>query len=294
MSSRASTVSIEDVKQLLADSPAQPAEPGVVGSPVRRRESWERICLTALAWAAIVGVLRIAVMKLLRVHGPPPLANAPRARLHRTVLYLFSTGQAFAGAIYSLLESVPCLRASVFPSEKEALKHADPDAEGAEKAAFWRQRQRSARFIRFILGYLCHDLLMIAPVAAQYPADIVHHFIGISLIATCLRRPETLMYFVPHFLRLESSTVVLNSMWFVREYPGLKTAAPALANSLPTVFAGSFFVLRVVWLPYFLHHLHSEKPAVWKALGATGQRLMLGLIGLNWYWFGLIAKMVVK
>ena len=105
-----------------------------------------------------------------------------------------------------------------------------------------------------------------------------------------LVRSPTALSLVPPFMLIELSTVPLNMSWLLTKAGMGESALTQL--SLVT-FAGAFFALRVLWLPYALYSTAGKHPKVWKDLGVAGRCSLYVAQGLQWYWGSLVAKKVI-
>eukprot|EP00742_Colponemidia_sp_Colp-10_P007243 GILJ01007786.1.p1 GENE.GILJ01007786.1~~GILJ01007786.1.p1 ORF type:complete len:254 (-),score=38.35 GILJ01007786.1:49-810(-) len=144
------------------------------------------------------------------------------------------------------------------------------------------------RSLSFNNGYFIHDFIASASRWLQHPLDILHHVCAISLISGGVYQ-QLSPTIVPHFLVVEGSTVFLCIMWLLRRF-GRETSKMYMASSL--LFALSFFVLRILWLPYALYGLFKYRVGekninVLKAIFAP-------VMALQFFWFKQIMKQLMS
>jgi hypothetical protein len=152
-----------------------------------------------------------------------------------------------------------------------------------------RLANRTMTLFEIITGYMIHDFVCILPEWRDYPADILHHVLGLGLLTACMRNMRQLAPFIAIFLRLELSTVLLNLMWFFREFAGLKQMFPLVDKHLPNAFALVYFLVRVAYMPARVILWANTYPnRFWDGLGQKGLIGLSALMGLNVYWFMLI------
>lgn len=251
-------------------------------TPTLVLELLQRAMPSAVACFLIRRALVAVLMRFISSQ-PKSSSDAHEKRVLRVALYILSTAQATFGTVYSIvhLRTADAIRAET----------ADPVKRHEMKDALVHQTKL---LMEALLGYLIHDTLSTIDQWRQYPADMLHHGLGITLVVISLARARLTMEFVPAFLRLETSTVALNCMWFFREFPQLAQALPLVDQALPKVFVLLYFAIRMVWFPWYLRKMATEFPVVWnEGLGSVGKRLMMILHALQTYWFGLIVKKMV-
>lgn len=140
----------------------------------------------------------------------------------------------------------------------------------------------------FLFGYLLHDLIATRHDWATHRANLFHHIAGLGLLTTVLAN-RTTVPLVPSFALVETSTVFLNIMWFMRVAHAQGSAA---YKGCMAAFVSSFFLLRVVGMPYNLWRTRRQIPEAYRALGRA-RYCLHGLCALQWYWFSLVLKQVV-
>ena len=148
----------------------------------------------------------------------------------------------------------------------------------------WLDPRGCKRLCAVSLGYFLHDFLSLRSMWSQDPAMIVHHSMGILLLGAVLRKPAVYPVVAP-FAVIELSTVFLNMMTMMT-MAGKKGGAMFNANL--GCFVSTFFVTRILWMPFITAKFLNKEPLV--QLGATRWGLVV-LSCLNVYWFrGIIAK----
>ena len=284
------TVPDDDVSTTPLGSPAaghiiqdaEPITPLSIAKIIQQSLPYSVLCYIARR------LLTILLNRLLSVKAKAT-PESHQKRVLRVALYILSTAMATVGSWYSVsyMQIADGIRALPETSASEV------DSKREKKSALQKQ---TTSFMEFLLGYLMHDTASTIDQFREYPADMVHHGIGMTMSILCLSRPHLLMDFVPAFLRLEGSTVALNWMWFFREFPILAQRFPFVDRSLPKVFVALYASIRMVWFPWYLHHVATKYPIVWnQGLGPAGRGLFYLLHTLQTYWFGLIVqKMVVS
>jgi hypothetical protein len=311
------------------------------------------------AFAVLYGVLRVVLQRVLRSYGPQEFRGATNERQTRTVLFLLSIVNVFVSTLPFLAGAkvewrqrrtlLPDAYASV--SIDGSLKHdivADLSAsaeacEGTQAvpsgtATTTKDQQRQARCAQLalhnLLGYFAHDLvtLLLDGGLVKYPVDIVHHVAGLIIGSACLANFRRAYPFVGVFLLGELSTLFLNLMWLMREFPNTTAVFlphPSIRDTVqnqlvPHCFAASFGLIRVLGFPLMLARMYlapirkessssgtdtsassspltpapqaSAEPVESNVLtfvmGRTGTS-MLGVIQLlQWYWFALIVRKI--
>jgi len=81
----------------------------------------------------------------------------------------------------------------------------------------------------------------------------------------------------------QTSTIFLNAMTLVRHSSLGEKHTLFLPSSL--AFTISFFVCRLLWMPYVFFVLRVRQPSIFRSLGFFGQSLFVGLLGLQVWWF---------
>lgn len=146
--------------------------------------------------------------------------------------------------------------------------------------------------LAFSLAYFFHDFLNTVRHWRHYKEDVLHHVLGIALVASCMSgvQPARLAH---HILITESSTPLLSSMWLMRKF-GLDEMFPRVQLVMAVSFTVIFFVTRLVMLPittgrglmYLQNALLKPYPVIAPA--------MVILCLLNLYWFYRVLGMMLK
>ncbi len=140
------------------------------------------------------------------------------------------------------------------------------------------------------LGYLAHDTLTILPHWRDYKSELGHHLAVMSLCGYVRSRFHKLFSFGSPMMRLEISTLFLNLMWTLKEFPQIAAQAPALAAWIRPLFLLSFLWVRVLWLPYYLRDVYCNRSAELEEFGRVGQVGLAGLVSVQYYWFFLLMR----
>jgi hypothetical protein len=205
--------------------------------------------------------------QLLRKFGPQFYVDAPADKQKRGTMYLTCIANAVVMSVFSFSR----------PSSPKT----------AEEGRLMR------RMLELLMGYMVSDLACIS--WAQHPADVFHHFVALGLAACVTLHPTHLTAFVCPMMRLEVSSVLLNTWFLSRDFPELHDSAPAVFEAIPKAFAACFAAVRIVYLPYFMFDMKFNQTEVYdKGLGGGGKVAVWGLVALQYYWFSLIVKKVSR
>jgi hypothetical protein len=167
--------------------------------------------------------------------------------------------------------------------------------------------------LTFMQGYFAHDFFATRHHWLKYPADVWHHIVALLLIHGCFCMPSVAGH-VYKVLVIECSTIFLTGMWLLREAmkmteatqranEGGAAAAGAAVVAAATMkmyktyaswFVASFFLTRIVWLPYFTWRVvrGPEYEEVRRSYGVL-YWTMVPLCVLQFYWFGKMLNTVV-
>mmetsp|Transcript_24120 Transcript_24120/g.30688 ORF Transcript_24120/g.30688 Transcript_24120/m.30688 type:complete len:233 (+) Transcript_24120:86-784(+) len=186
------------------------------------------------------------------------------------------SGKAFPTYILSMLNAIQSTGWALYKLSK-----------GKER---WNDLSGNRESVALINGYLLGDLLLTKRWSKD-TATVLHHFTGISLI-TGLLVSDAAVSLYPDAEIMESSTIFLNIMWFLRAFG--KTDNSFYRITL-YAFALLFFVTRVVFYPYTIYQCRQNKPEEWEKVNPVmryGALPSLWLLQL--FWFRKIAKMALS
>ena len=148
----------------------------------------------------------------------------------------------------------------------------------------WMDPRGCKRLISASLGYFMHDFLALRSMWADDPTMVVHHLAGLALLGSALHKPEVYPMVGPYAV-IELSTIFLNGIAMLRE---VRMEDTPLNHACLGLFVVTFFVTRVVWMPYVTARFYDHERM--KALGRARPGLLV-LTVLNIYWFkAIIAK----
>ena len=153
----------------------------------------------------------------------------------------------------------------------------------------WKDPSGNNKSVVLINGYLLADFLLADDWTTDF-SNLFHHGIGISCISGLLlgNIAET---FMPDVELMESSTVLLNIMWFLRTFNKTDTM---LYKIVSIMFISLFFITRVVWYPYILLKVRSQYPEEWGKLNLFMKIALPSLWVLQVYWFRKIIALTKK
>jgi len=101
-----------------------------------------------------------------------------------------------------------------------------------------------------MFAYFLNDLAASFNGWWEYPVELIHHLIGLGVLGPSITANSKAVFEVaPKFMILETSTVILNLMWFLREF-GMERSWLYRASSI--TFASLFFALRIAFLSYMM------------------------------------------
>ncbi len=198
------------------------------------------ICGAVARHAAIWFVLRMVGKFLLRRVGPAAFQSLSGPKQLKSVLYLLSSSAAVIATSFSVLQD----------GRPTIIKRTLLDS---------------------FLGYLVHDTLTILPHWRQYKSELGHHVAVLALCGYVRARFHTLFAFGAPIMRLEISTLFLNIMWMLRQFPSIATQFPAIASAVQPLFLLSFLWVRVLWLPYYVLDVQRNRPEELREFGQIGQ-----------------------
>ena len=154
---------------------------------------------------------------------------------------------------------------------------------------------RMAQVVPVSLAYLLVDLAVFCVPEALRDRSlgyIPHHLLGLGVTAAALLAPLRLMRFAAHFSACELSNFALAGL-YACEKLGVSPAAPHHIL-LQATFLVSFTLTRVVNLPLVLAAMAFAHPREWAAAGAIGQLCSMGILALQFYWFGKILNKLLR
>jgi hypothetical protein len=226
--------------------------------------------------------------RFLSLHVPPRLARGGggRGRARRRVaLY----GLSFLHAVFVSAASVGVLWSSgplvsVSPFVNEVLARGDEHVIALPfPLRHCGDYEYMHNILTFSLAYFAHDLLVLVQTGdwRKSPADLLHHLLGILLVASCMGGvvPTRLAH---HILITEASTPLLNLMWLMRKL-GKEGAWPFRLVLLPA-FLLVFAATRIVYLPLVTFTaVSSLRESLIRPYPFVGLAMVL-LCVLNFYW----------
>eukprot|EP00736_Rhodelphis_marinus_P009874 Rmarinus@m.18276 len=222
--------------------------------------SWPDYAKFTVAWAAFFYVLRLVQRMIL-----PGLFNfygcLSDSRRDRYDLYVLSIIHAIMVTSYG------------------AIKLA---SEGFPSTPHWNDIVATLTF-----GYFVHDFWATRAEWMKYKLDVFHHILGMSGCALGLYVQNAQLFaIVPAFLICEGSTISLNMMWFMRESGSTDSL---MYHAFKLSFATTFFLTRVVWLPFVMYYVQSHMTVFheYPLFALT----MYAVTALQFYWFkGIVSK----
>jgi len=145
-------------------------------------------------------------------------------------------------------------------------------------------------FIAISVAYFLYDLVVTLPDWRRYPADLLHHVLGVALTASCLLHPMPASL-GQHILLTEASTPIYNITYVMKKVGADRSP---VYRYLCIAFAVVFAVTRPLYLTYI-------SAVVWTAGLDTFVRgvphvavAMLLLTALNIHWFVKIVAMLLR
>lgn len=97
-------------------------------------------------------------------------------------------------------------------------------SKGLSLRQLWIIRQHPDQFcpkgpihvLSSMIGYFLHDLLCMLPVVTMHPSDALHHAFGLVVIGFEVYKAQIIPPFVPVMVILESTSILLDISWFLR------------------------------------------------------------------------------
>ena len=307
---------------------------------------------STFAVACLYAALKLIITAVLRRIGPMEFATASSSRQHRAVLYILSSINALLMIRHHLWVELPILwqQGRLFPDFLTSVRALDAQKRLQQSASAQgpmavevrtaltqidnerQEHQRQAeRLLLSVNGYLVHDLLALGPSGWRaYPLDLFHHLVGIGVVSNSLFRLEHTYPFCAMLLVSESSTLLLNGMWFCREFPtavgnvvskwglkgALRSSTPAEAAKvlgetlLPRLFFLLFTYTRIFSMSVGFLQLNRTRIPIEscteaeisrtangsavhvadRALGLPGKLVLGSITALQFYWYLFILK----
>ena len=148
-----------------------------------------------------------------------------------------------------------------------------------------------------ILGYFIHDFLALATIKSNWKNkkdQLFHHFTGIflaGLIVVQCSSMQNILPVVKIFALAELSTIVLNIKWFLSQV----NAPDYLQDVIGIAFAVSFFILRIIIIPYYTIWLIFFTDSCSGSIQNNCLGIVLVLVSiLQMYWFQCIVHKIVS
>lgn len=145
----------------------------------------------------------------------------------------------------------------------------------------------SREIITVTMGYFVNDWLGNIKQWFSHRDEFIHHVLAIA-VTFCVVISPALQIFIPSFLAVEGSTLFYNSQWFLTKQGKQSTMAYKVTTAL---FVLSFFLLRVVWLPYATYDVIVRNTEKWHNMGLF-KHTLIPICMLQYYWFSLIMRKV--
>ena len=147
----------------------------------------------------------------------------------------------------------------------------------------------------WLSGYFVADLLLGIRDAKEYPSDVVHHVLGLTLVSSFLVADAPLQKFLaPYglwFFISESSTIPLNIIYMLEKNGALPSATSIFI--LKRLFLFCFVICRVVLMPAFaVVHLSFFSDAPSGAGFLFAATSCWGLSFLQFYFFTVVVREV--
>lgn len=152
---------------------------------------------------------------------------------------------------------------------------------------FWYKTTGCGHIISISLGYFIHDTIACYSSWKKDPTMLLHHLSCIGLNSSVLYVPKIYPLCAP-FAIAELSSIFLNIMYTLHSTNQKNTILSTLNLG---AFVSTFFVTRIVWMPYILIRFFNKEPIIQVK---CAQWLLSVLCSLNFWWFNGILKKVYK
>jgi len=141
-----------------------------------------------------------------------------------------------------------------------------------------------------VTGYFVHDLFVNRQQLWERPDDLFHHVAGFLVTVPISLASRRTMSVLPaaEFFSLEASTLPLNLAFLLRHHGHVR-----LAGACTRLFAGLFFLLRMVWLPYLIYRTERDNGAAFSRL-RTARIATYLLTVLQYYWGSIILRKLIE
>jgi len=130
------------------------------------------------------------------------------------------------------------------------------------------------------------------------PGIVMHHVVGIVPFALGLRSSE-LIFYGCFIILTELSTPFVNNRWFIfmicKNNEKANWSQVEIINGL--LMWLTFFICRIVMLPYMLYHMYLHREGVMKVNVLTSGFVIFGTVVvtiLSYFWFYKISKGIFK
>lgn len=139
--------------------------------------------------------------------------------------------------------------------------------------------------LSILTGYLMHDMYATRADWMQYPADSIHHVLGIGLAASDIYK-GALLHYIPGLFSVELSSIPLSMMWLLRQAG--KESSRAYTATM-AAFVVSFFATRLLYMPRVIWKMRKD-PVGWARLGRL-RYVLYAIQALQVYWGAKIAAL---
>eukprot|EP00871_Galdieria_phlegrea_P001838 jgi/Galph1/2655/GphlegSOOS_G1284.1 len=184
---------------------------------------------------------------------------------------------------------VGCIFFSKFIFQEKSLFETGNYAHSAAASGLWK----------LLLGYFFYDSVLIALVFEVHDAiniqTLIHHAVVTMAVIYCLiSRDPLAMYWASSLFLTEGSTPLVNIRWFLSECDLKHTKLYTMVGIFMTL---SFFIFRIVFMPWTLYVLLSNPNILWNLSnyrcfcdGVVGGMVFICIYVLNGYWFYLMLR----
>jgi len=164
--------------------------------------------------------------------------------------------------------------------------------DGRGKVASFRDyAPNNADVLPFNIGYLVADTIFIGlPEAFQgKPLYLLHHLAAFLMCHFLMKAPGFMARFIPHLLVTEVTNLLFEAAWLLRVL-GLRDSVAVTV--VEVLFVVTYLLTRVVNMPLSMWAL--VQTGLFEQAGIVGNGVLLGLVLLQFYWFGIIMTKLLE
>jgi hypothetical protein len=163
-----------------------------------------------------------------------------------------------------------------------------------------KSAKRELSLIAFMGGYFVYDFYVCRKIWLKTRSDVVHHLLALGVVSGVLWKQVPLIRLAPLFSLLETSTIFLDLLKMGKlllsvsssssSFPASSFRSSSSSSSSSFLkgfllsFVSTFFLGRIVWLPFLLFYVLITRQKEANELGSI-RYYLVGVWFLQVYWF---------